>query len=46
MIESLTTENEIISLIVADPPHSDHIPYLGLSEMWNSLIGKKPNFSD
>lgn len=38
--------DEIISLIVADPPHSDRIPYLELSEMWNSLIGKKPNFSD
>lgn len=37
--------NEAISLILTDPPHSDRIPYLELSEMWNSLINKEPDFS-
>lgn len=34
-----------ISLILTDPPHSDRIPYLELSEMWNCLIDKDPDFS-
>ena len=37
--------NETISLILTDPPHSDRIPYLELSEMWNCLIDKEPDFS-
>lgn len=37
--------DETISLILTDPPHSDRIPYLELSEMWNCLINKKPDFS-
>lgn len=27
-----------ISLIITDPPHSDRIPYLELSEFWNSIL--------
>ncbi|MFM6474960.1 MAG: type II modification methylase, partial [Dolichospermum sp.] len=33
------------SLILTDPPHSDRIPYLELSEMWNCLINKEVDFS-
>jgi DNA modification methylase len=33
-----------IKLICTDPPHSDRIPYLELSEIWNSILGKKPDF--
>lgn len=28
-----------IKVILTDPPHGDRIPYLELSEMWNSIIG-------
>ncbi|MEH1858534.1 MAG: DNA methyltransferase [Nostoc sp.] len=40
-----TCPDESISFILTDPPHSDRIPYLELSEMWNSLIDKQPDFS-
>lgn len=33
-----------IKLICTDPPHSDRIPYLELSELWNSLLNKNVNF--
>jgi adenine-specific DNA methylase len=26
-------------LILTDPPHSDRVPYLELSEMWNAMLG-------
>ncbi len=29
-----------IKLICTDPPHSDRIPYLELSEMWNAILNK------
>jgi hypothetical protein len=32
-------------LILADPPHSDRIPYLELSELWNSLLSLEADFS-
>jgi 16S rRNA G966 N2-methylase RsmD len=35
---------EVASLIVTDPPHSDRIPYLELSDMWNSLLRKEVVF--
>ncbi len=35
-----------IMLIITDPPHSDRIPYLELSEMWNCLLNKKSDFSE
>ncbi|HBE19607.1 MAG TPA: DNA methylase [Cyanobacteria bacterium UBA11149] len=33
-----------IKLICTDPPHSDRIPYLELSEMWNSILNKSVIF--
>jgi len=33
-----------IKLICTDPPHSDRIPYLELSEMWNSILNKRVSF--
>lgn len=36
--------SESVSLILTDPPHGDRIPYLELSEMWNSLIGRHADF--
>lgn len=38
--------SESIKLIITDPPHSDRIPYLELSEMWNCLLNKQSNFSE
>lgn len=36
--------SESVSFICTDPPHSDRIPYLELSELWNSLLGYTPDF--
>jgi len=35
-----------VKLILTDPPHSDRIPYLELSELWNSILDAEPNFDD
>ena len=35
-----------INLILTDPPHGDRIPYLELSEMWNSIIGLDSNYDE
>jgi hypothetical protein len=35
-----------VALIITDPPHSDRVPYLELSEFWNSLLGKKSVFGE
>ena len=35
-----------VKLILTDPPHSDRIPYLELSELWNAILGAEPNFDD
>lgn len=35
-----------VDLILTDPPHSDRIPYLELSSMWNTLLNKNVNFED
>ncbi|MCR4315796.1 MAG: DNA methyltransferase [Planctomycetes bacterium] len=32
-------------LVLTDPPHSDRIPYLELSELWNAVLGKDSDFS-
>ncbi len=32
-------------LVITDPPHSDRVPYLELSEFWNSILGYKSDFS-
>jgi hypothetical protein len=36
---------ETVSFVCTDPPHSDRVPYLELSEMWNSLLGHKVDFA-
>jgi SAM-dependent methyltransferase len=33
-----------VALVLTDPPHSDRIPYLELSELWNSILGRTPEF--
>ena len=33
-----------VNLILTDPPHSDRIPYLELSELWNSILGIPARF--
>ncbi len=38
--------DKTIKLICTDPPHSDRIPYLELSEIWNSILNKKVSFED
>ena len=35
-----------IKLICTDPPHSDRIPYLELSELWNSILNKDVIFNE
>jgi 16S rRNA G966 N2-methylase RsmD len=35
-----------IQLICTDPPHSDRIPYLELSEMWNAILNKDVFFEN
>lgn len=35
-----------IQLLCTDPPHSDRIPYLELSEMWNAILNKAACFED
>ncbi len=35
-----------VSLVLTDPPHSDRIPYLELSEMWNSILDREVSFDD
>lgn len=39
-------QEDSIDLVVTDPPHSDRIPYLELSEMWNTFLGHQANFRD
>lgn len=36
--------SDTVSFVCTDPPHSDRIPYLELSELWNSLLGYDVNF--
>ncbi|HUW19178.1 MAG TPA: DNA methyltransferase [Sedimentisphaerales bacterium] len=35
-----------VSLILTDPPHSDRIPYLELSELWNAILGEDASFEN
>jgi len=35
-----------VSLILTDPPHSDRMPYLELSELWNAILGEEAPFED
>jgi DNA modification methylase len=38
--------DESIQLVCTDPPHSDRIPYLELSEMWNAILNKNVCFEN
>jgi adenine-specific DNA methylase len=33
-----------IDLILTDPPHSDRVPYIELSELWNAILGHRVDF--
>ena len=44
LLKDIPTES--IKVILTDPPHGDRIPYLELSEMWNSIIGFDSNYED
>ena len=33
-----------VQLVVTDPPHGDRIPYLELSEMWNSVLNLSSDY--
>ena len=35
-----------IDYIITDPPHGDRIPYLELSQMWNSWLKNKVNYKN
>lgn len=35
-----------INVILTDPPHGDRIPYLELSEMWNSILCLDSNYEN
>lgn len=39
-----TLPDDSIKLICTDPPHSDRIPYLELSELWNSILNMNVSF--
>lgn len=40
-----TLPDECVQLVITDPPHSDRMPYLELSELWNSILGMDVDFS-
>jgi 16S rRNA G966 N2-methylase RsmD len=42
IIENLPKES--ISLVLTDPPHSDRMPYLELSELWNAILDQEVLF--
>ena len=35
-----------VKVVLTDPPHGDRIPYLELSEMWNSIIDLDSNYEE
>jgi len=39
-------DNESIDYIWTDPPYGESIAYLGLSHLWNSWLGFKPDYSN
>lgn len=39
-----TIPSGAVKLVIADPPHGDRIPYLELSELWNTIIDKYSDF--
>ena len=42
LITSIPTGS--VHLVITDPPHSDRLPYLELSELWNAILGFAPDF--
>lgn len=38
--------DQSVDLIVTDPPHSDRIPYMELSELWNAALGAESQFEE
>jgi len=38
--------NNSVDYIITDPPHGDRIPYLELSQMWNSWLNNKVNYKN
>ena len=38
--------NNSVNLVLMDPPHSDRIPYLELSELWNSILNRDVAFDE
>ena len=37
---------ESVDLVITDPPHSDRVPYLELSELWNSILNAPVDFDN
>ncbi|WP_396590206.1 DNA methyltransferase [Allomuricauda sp. R78024] len=42
----INIQDNSVDYIITDPPHGDRIPYLELSQLWNSWLGNKVNFED
>lgn len=42
--EMQSLRDHSVDLIITDPPHSDRIPYLELSEFWNCILDANVNF--
>ena len=38
--------NNSVDYVITDPPHGDRIPYLELSQMWNSWMKNKVNYKN
>ncbi|MCJ7447193.1 MAG: hypothetical protein MUO72_05855 [Bacteroidales bacterium] len=38
--------NSSVDYVITDPPHGDRIPYLELSQLWNSWLGNDVNYED
>lgn len=41
-----TLPDGFADMVLTDPPHSDRAPYLELSELWNSVLGAEPQYSE
>lgn len=39
-------QDNSVDYIITDPPHGDRIPYLELSQLWNSWLGNNVNYKD
>ncbi len=38
--------DNVVDLVITDPPHNDRIPYLELSAMWNSVLEKSADYGN